>query len=258
MRVLTEPGIELSWLTTGSGPETFAGYDAGGWEASTWVLHAMYENPGLPTAGVTHDEVHQSAIAQGLIQPLIFGELNLDEAATVTGIPLGFAARPGSPWRRLRWSDHAARTGRILGAGQPVPPCHRWFPSGSWPVSIDPPPEGSLDEASLDALLHVLADHSSDGGDTPCFAFYAPLAAGDFDHPALMTGPLRAIRELVQGENPFQRDDFQSTPSNFWPHDRSWFAWTDWDLLGTKISGSSALIDSVRAEPDLETITWAP
>jgi hypothetical protein len=111
---------------------------------------------------------------------------------------------------------------------------------------------------SLDVLLHALVAHSADGGDTPCFAFYAPLATGDFDHPALLSGPLRAIRGLVHRENPVLLHDFRSTPSNFWPHDRSWFAWTDWDLWGTKISGSRGLIDAVRAEPELETVTWAP
>jgi hypothetical protein len=257
MRSVTEPGMELSWLTARAEPEAVTGYDAGGWEASTWVLHAMYENPGLPET-VTHDELHQSRIARGLIQPLIIGELNLDEATIDTGIPLGFVPRPGRPWQRIRWSDYATRVGRVLGAGQLVPPCYRWFPSGSWPASIYPPPEGSLDEESLDALLHVLAAHSPGGGDTPCFAFYTPMATGDFDHPALLSGPLKAIRDLVQGESPFWPHDFRSTPSNFWPHDRSWFAWTDWDLLGTKISGSRGLIDAVRAEPELETVTWTP
>ena len=124
MRAATEPGIELSWLTSRAEQETGTGYDAGGWEASAWVLHAMYENPGLP-GDVTHDELHRSRIAQGLIQPLIIGEVNLDEATTVTGIPLGFVPHPGPPWQRLRWSGYAARAGRALRAGQLVPPCHR-------------------------------------------------------------------------------------------------------------------------------------
>ena len=63
-------------------------------------------------------------------------------------------------------------------------------------------PEGSLDEASLDALVHVLASHSADGADTLCFAFYAPEATGDYDHPTLLSGPLRAVRDLVEAESP--------------------------------------------------------
>ena len=93
--------------------------------------------------------------------------------------------------------------------------------------------------------------HSPAGSGTACFAFYAPVATGDFDAPVLLAGPLRAIRGLVEGENAFR-----STPGKFWPRDRSWFAWTDWDLWATKISGPHALVDAVRAEPELETITW--
>lgn len=255
MRAVTEPGAELSWLTARADPDSVTGYDAEGWEASAWVLHAMYENPGLPE-GMTHDELHRSRLARGLIQPLVIGGLNLDEATTVTGTPLGFVPAPRPPWQRLRWSNYAARAGRVPGAGQPVPPCHRWFPSDSWPVSIYPPPEGSLDEVSLDALLRVLAGHSADGADTPCLAFYAPVATFDFDHPTLLSGPLRAVRDLVEGEPPSWAR-LRSTPSNFWPRDRSWFAWTDWDLWGTKISGPRGLIDAVGAEPELETVRWA-
>ena len=97
----------------------------------------------------------------------------------------------------------------------------------------------------------MLAEHSAQGSDSPCFAFYASLAAGDFDHQTLLSGPLQAIGELVEGENPYR-----STPSNFWPRDRAWFVRTDWDLWATKISGSRTLINALRVEPDLETIDW--
>ncbi len=250
MRGVAEPGRELSWLADLPDIEAVTGYDAQGWESSTWLLHAMYENPSLPTE-ITHHQGRQSRIAEGLIEPLIVGEVNLDERSTVTGTPLGFVVRPGSPWQRFRWSDYAARAGHALNADQPAPPGHRWFPSGSWPISIDPPPEGSLDDVSLTALLRVLAEHSAQGADSPCFAFYASLASGDFDHQTLLSGPLQAIRELIEGENPYR-----STPSNFWPHNRAWFVWTDWDLWATKISVSHTLINALRGEPDLETIDW--
>lgn len=54
MRPIPEPGIELSWLIARADPGFSTGYDVEGWEASTWVLHAMYEDPGLP-GDVTHD-----------------------------------------------------------------------------------------------------------------------------------------------------------------------------------------------------------
>jgi len=40
--------------------------------------------------------------------------------------------------------------------------------------------------------------------------------------------------------------------------DRSWFLYTDWDLWGTKVSGSQSLIDELISDPDLETLEWSP
>ena len=40
--------------------------------------------------------------------------------------------------------------------------------------------------------------------------------------------------------------------------DRSWFAYTDWDLWGTKASGPESLINKLKADPDLETLGWSP
>ena len=243
--------MELSWLSDRPKAESVTGFDAEGWEASIWVLHAMYENVSLP-AGVTHNDEHQAGLASGLIQPTIINGTNLDDVTTVTGASLGYRARPDASCRRTRWSDYAARRGSaLIAADQSVPPCYRWFPVGSWPVSIDPPPVGSLDEESLTALLDVVAEQSDHGHDTQCFAFYGSLPSGDFDHPTLLTGPLIEVTRLVVGE-----DAHQSTPSNIWPDDRSWFVWTDWDLSGTKVSGSKALIDAIRHRSELETITW--
>ena len=41
-----------------------------------------------------------------------------------------------------------------------------------------------------------------------------------------------------------------------WPRDRSWFVWTDWDLKGTRLSGSRALGGAARADAVLETVDW--
>ena len=49
---------------------------------------------------------------------------------------------------------------------------------------------------------------------------------------------------------------FIGTPSNFWPSDRSWFVYTDWDLWGTKVSGPAVLINAIRSDPNLETLDW--
>ena len=41
-----------------------------------------------------------------------------------------------------------------------------------------------------------------------------------------------------------------------WPDNRSWFVYTDWDLSGTRVSGTAELIDSVVADLELETIDY--
>ena len=249
MRMVEDPGPELSWLESrAADPEAVTRYDAVGWEASVWILHAMYEHPGLP-GGVTHDDLRRHRLARELAEPAIIGGVNLDEVSAGTGIPLGFEHAPGPPWRRLRWSEYATRPAGMVGAARLVFPAEEWMPSASglWPARIRPPTEGSLDEASLHALLRVLAAHSADGQDTDCLSFRHPAMTRDY-RPVLLSGPLLAVCGLIEDEKAAQ-----SAPNNFWPRDRSWFAWTDWDACGTKLSGPRGLIDAILAEADLET-----
>ena len=49
---------------------------------------------------------------------------------------------------------------------------------------------------------------------------------------------------------------FRATPTNFWPTDRNWFVWTDWDLLGTKVCGPEELMLGLEAHPAVEVIDW--
>jgi len=247
-----DPEIQLEWLGNRPVEETMTGYDATGWDASTWILHAMYENPSLTGLG-THDDLHKRRLIASDIAPVIIGEVNLDEATTVTGTPLGFVIRPGQPWQRVRWREYLARTPEATG-DRTYPPCHRWFPPGSWPVSIEPPSEGSLDEESLHALLQILGAHSPAGPETECAAFYGALPAGDFDSLHVWQGPLEAVPNLIEDNG----GPYSSSPTNLWPADRSWFVWTDWDLQGTKVSGSRALIRATRSTDQLETVDWTP
>jgi hypothetical protein len=41
------------------------------------------------------------------------------------------------------------------------------------------------------------------------------------------------------------------------PSDKSWFIYSDWDLWGTKVSGSHELARRVLADNRLETVTLA-
>ncbi|AYY11846.1 hypothetical protein EF847_03040 [Actinobacteria bacterium YIM 96077] len=240
------PDADLEWLSSRPEHEAATGYDAQGWESSTWILHAMYHNPAFDDLG-TYDELHQRELRSGTATPLIVGGLDLDEITTVTGAPLGFAARPGESWRRLPWHDYF--TAVNVEPDRQYPPCFRWFPHRTWPVSIAPPPEGSLDGESLETLVESLAGHSPQGARTECIFLYASLPAGDFENPHVWRGPLGATGDLLEHHG----GPYSFTPTNIWPHDRSWFVWTDYDLSGTKVSGSRHLIQTLDAAPALET-----
>ncbi|MFI7597585.1 hypothetical protein [Actinoplanes sp. NPDC049681] len=250
MKRLSETSGPMAWLKARPAEEALTGFDATGWPASTWILHAMYENSDLAGLG-TYDDLHRQRLQSGDVAPLIVGDVNLDAFTKVTGTPLGYPVRPGRPWVRVTWAEYLDRFPGFTPC-RDVPPCHRWFPPGSWPVAIEPPPEGSLDGESVEALLSVLTAHSTDGPDTDCLAFYGSLPAGDFDGVHLWTGPLKNLRDLIED----QGGPYGYSPTNFWPVEREWFVWTDYDLDATKVSGDQSLVRALRAEPRLECLDW--
>ncbi|WP_146116749.1 hypothetical protein [Microbacterium sp. MYb64] len=239
----------IDWFAGGAEiPELFAGVDAHGWDADVWLLSAMYVNHSLPS-GLTHDEVHKIQLSAGVEAPLVIADVNLDETTVVQGGGLGFSPTPGPEWSRVRWADYSPDLDRIAREAK-VPPCFRWFPPGSWPANVLPPDEGSLDESSFRALVATLAEQSGGFG-AEITALYADGASGDWageQSPHVWRGPFAAIDELIER--------FGCTPSNFWPADRSWFVYTDYDLWATKVSGSRSLIHALKSNVDLDSIDW--
>lgn len=59
---------------------------------------------------------------------------------------------------------------------------------------------------------------------------------------------------LAEASRQYDAPDQRAVPNNIWPHDRSWFVYTDYDLPGTKVSGPDQLIASVAADGALETV----
>ena len=249
MSRVPDAALELNWLLAEHEKSVWTGMDPTGWQDTVWVLHAMYENPTLEGAG-THDDENKRRIAAGG-EPTMIGDVNLDEVTTDSGVPLGYSSTPGPGWRRLTWGEYLARAGHGLYDPHIYPPCHRWFPPDSWPLSIEPPPEGSLDQASFVALIHSIAAFAPNAYDTEIFAFMATLPAGSTDDTDyhLWKGPLGAIPSLMV-------EGYRFTPTNWWPADRSWFVWTDYDLQGTKVSGPAGLIASLKSDDYLETTAW--
>ncbi|BCJ75450.1 hypothetical protein CS0771_49940 [Catellatospora sp. IY07-71] len=244
---------EAGWLAELCPGGEWTGYDPGPRPDAAWILHAMYEWESGPTE-TTHQQVRESLLDADLVEPELLGGINLDEWGVVdTGGALGRSQHPGPGWRRLRWAELAARTGEpVVTPGtkpsfRSLPGSH---PDASWPASIEPPAEGSLDREGWVRLLELLVAWS--GADTPVLAYLAPGAAVD-QRGHVLTGVLGHAAEL------YDHELGSGSPANLWPVDRSWVTWSDWDLWGTKVSGPAGLVERVLADPELEALRlpWA-
>jgi hypothetical protein len=217
-----------------------------------WILHAMFENPDVAST-LTHDEVDRIERGAGpskTFQPTGEGlDINdLGELGVLSGVVTGASSSPGPGWKRLRWAELAARDGLELeslnwSSGDP-------FSFGSWPATIQPPAESSLDVEQFERLLGHLGKRSSNGPETECIWWYTGLQFLDWPDmlARVFSGPLREGRVL------YDDMDGAGSANNFWPLDKSWFVWADYDLQGTRVSGSRGLIDALVADPELETM----
>jgi hypothetical protein len=203
---------------------------------STWILHKQYFCP----PGVEPPE-------------------NWDDDERWPGF--GFGTHPPDGWQRSPWAEVASRKGIPLrGAkfdGREVPPCYRWEASrghqdviNGVPVQGLAPTEGSLGKGDLETLIPVLAVNTSSTRMQGAFSFvYQHLDDGSqlavtFDLATMLTAMLA-------------KSDQQFTPEFWWPEDRSWVVWTDWDLMGTKVFGGHGLVQQLREHPDIETLDWS-
>ncbi len=264
-----ESADRMRWLCGDTWPPDtgFLGFDPiGPWPAAVWVLNAMYERDDMP-AGLTHDELHRQAVAAGLVQPAIVNGVNLDEVGIATGGGKGFAEKPPAPWRRLSWSELGAREGfgfwAVNANGPKVPqadwedpcvmPTAAWPAVGpaeqlSWPASLLPPTEGSLDAESLDTVIAILTQHTTAPALAECGFYYGAVAFMG-EGATVYAGDLRHLPTLVRSAR-----DFQLTPNNIWPADHSWLIYTDYDLNATRVTGSPELVEALCRDQDLDTV----
>ncbi len=232
------------------GPQlaSYTGLDGVGWEADVWILHAMYETQSL-AAETSYDDVDRVEGRPSLSRlPDDMHEMFSD--STLTGVVGGLTRWPGPGWTRLWWRDLLTRLNLEPPQGQRYP-SDRWFSFSSWPLSIAPPGEGSLDWEQFLRLREHLAVASRGGWECMCFAYYATGASGEWDEDVVYNGRLLDLTLLIE------QDDLGATPSNIWPADQSWLVYTDWDLCGTRVSGSVDLVERIEADPELETIRLA-
>jgi hypothetical protein len=238
----------LRWVRESATQSGVTGFDVDLGESSTWVLHAMNEHPGKesdkPADDVRTFNMDEGGISTGYrSEP--FGHY------TVTKGIVGRSDAPEPPWRRLRWAELASRLLIYVG-DELMRPSFRWTPPPDWKTRVRRPGMGSLDRESLNRVVQILIRHSASVGSTKCYFHYAMAATGEWeaDHPRLIEGVLGDTLRL------YDDDEGIGSASNFWPEDRSWFVYSDFDLFATRISGSGALVDSIRGDPEIETLDY--
>ncbi|MFB0632411.1 hypothetical protein [Streptomyces sp. AB3(2024)] len=249
-------GSETDWLRDLTSDDGLTGFMPPALPDAAWVLHSMHEHELGPT-GMSFVEYRRAVLMGGgsEIIPGLDPSDVFDDPADVFAPTAG--EDPGPRWSRLRWAELSQRTGDpVVPEGRL--PCHTSFPSieRAWPVGILSPSEGRMDRADWNRLIDVLTEHTPQGADTPCLAYYSPLllAAEDFDDLHVRTGVLGDAKVLY--DHP--EEDFWS-PSNLWARDRSWILCTDYDLWATKVAGPAPLVEALLNDTDIEALRlpWA-
>lgn len=213
-----------------------------GAEDSTWILHAQYVCP----AGSDPEDI---------------GDVFLGS---------GFSPKPPAWWRRVSWRDVAAATKADLRG--PVIDGREFPPSDLWGAVIDrplfdattedsflAPSVGSMSQEDLEHLIPILANHTKQTRIFGLPSYMDPEGAIDIGDGGdgryiFSFDLLNMIKDLLNDS-----DGYESfTPELWWPQDRSWLIWNDYDLMGTKIFGKSSLIQQIRASKNIETLDWFP
>jgi hypothetical protein len=83
-------------------------------------------------------------------------------------------------------------------------------------------------------------------------------SAASFDVPQrpmhLLCGPLVAIEDLYERYDARSSLCLRNPPSLWWPADKRWCVGTDVDLMTTYVGGSSAAVESLLADDELEVL----
>lgn len=213
-----------------------------GSEDSTWLLHSQYVCP----SGTDPDDL---------------GDLWLGQ---------GFSPSPPKGWQRVLWNDVAAAKGVDLSGpllkGREYPPSDLWdavldrplFNAAAEDAFIQPS-VGSMSQLELEQLVPILAMHTSSPRILGIPSYLDPMGAvegqeGDEQRYAFSFQLPNLVKDLLSNPDPNER----LTPELWWPEDDSWLIWNDYDLMGTKIFGSHALIQQIRDHPVIETLDWFP
>ncbi|MTD31267.1 hypothetical protein [Planomicrobium sp. YIM 101495] len=104
--------------------------------------------------------------------------------------------------------------------------------------------EGEMEIEEVNALVDVLQPYTANQN---CYFYYDLLKTSDYVH-TLFHGNLQDARTLTLQEGLY------GSPSYWWPDDRSWCIYTDYDLNFSLFGGSHELVKTLLAHSYLECI----
>jgi hypothetical protein len=178
---------------------------------------------------------------------------------------------------KVRWADLAREAGTAIG---PTVQLEELSPG----PAIEPPPVGTLERDELDALVELLAHHTSSPHScwfglwegygwmqgSPAVAELEPPRAHKRSgrrrqppvKPAAPPGPrvqipgrsLALYRGPIEAAAAFCQPPTSQSPNLWWPEDRAWCVASEIDLPSTYLGGAQALVDEVLAEGRLEAV----
>jgi hypothetical protein len=209
-------------------------------------------------------------------------------------VPDSFAAyaRVFHPAGSERWSDIAARTGRVVHTEMQYDPIASTDDGGDLWLH-ERPLEGTLNGGALTGLAELLAQHTSTpqrcwfaiwdgygqlhGGAATVRTMLVREPGSDSERvvrsrakPLLAPKTLDGPRINAPGRDYFLASgaledisDFfvqvgRQSPNVWWPADRAWIVATEIDFCWTYVAGDRAAIDAVLSEPDLEALESQP
>lgn len=215
-----------------------------GFPAYCKLFHPIHEDASIRTRDLTWDEEKRANPAPVETEP---GKKTL-AAILSDGLLVGrWSGVEESESARVPWRTLSERYGLLFHPEFNPESFRKAFENGSWPRYLLGPAEGTLDRKTSETLISVFGPFNQE--QTVYFRFSDYLVN---DQPHLYTGDLNELTSFLA------KPQFGGTPECWWPQDRSWCVYTDWDLTFTLIAGSRELVDGCLAHPLLECIEVTP
>jgi|HubBroStandDraft_6_1064221.scaffolds.fasta_scaffold06787_2 hypothetical protein len=215
-----------------------------GFSAYCKLFHPIHEDASIRSHNLTWDEEKRDNPAPVETEP---GKKALAAILSDSLLVGRWSGVEEAENARVSWRTLSERYGLLFHPEFNPESFRKAFETGSWPRYLLGPAEGTLDRKTCETLISVLKPFNKE--QTVYFRFSDYLMN---DQPHLYSGDLNELTSFLTKPN------FGGTPECWWPQDRSWCVYTDWDLTFTLIAGSRELVDGCLAHTMLECIEVTP